>query len=206
MSFIIGTRRFGKIKSFANQYIDTKFLVIGFPIFPLESYFVDKETKTEIQIKLSGKSILSCYLLFLTFIGIWSEFILFVFISDYVQEKYIIPIFILVTLFVLAQIIYTIFYFGSATKNEKKMRACIQNVLIFNALPKYLTQKQIESNYNKLIENIEPNWESNIEIRKFSGDNFFKYYTTLLFKFELKKDEKTQRLIHFMEESYIDKK
>ena len=136
---IIGTMFHGRMKSLNDQWIETKYLIIGIPLIPLSSMFVTKSegnSRQGFEIGMHGQSVLKGYLSILSAIaGVGLTFI--------GPQWAGIPL--------LAAAIYFYFFFGKSSEAENQERTLFQLATGINALPAYLNVETAITLRNRVI-------------------------------------------------------
>lgn len=163
---VIGLREIIKTKHHKNQYVTTRFLWIGLPIFPVQSYFV-YDTIVEIgshEIPLNGcnvlKNYLAVYLSAISFMGVilnllvGQEFyglLLYEILPASVNLDWLtLQVETLITLSLTALSVYFVFFYGRITDNEKTERDLLQRNDFANIrLPGKKLVPMLYSFYNK---------------------------------------------------------
>lgn len=157
----IGSIFFGKIKKLNGQHIETKFFMLGIPLFPIKSLFVTKigfEERDGIEIGLNTDSVLKGLFgplsLLLAFLLIFLDKEL-----DISNGKIIDFVFLIVGLFFL-------FIIGGTSDAEKEIRLLYQKAIGINALPEYFAKDELDIFLKMLIQKA----NSNLQV----GENWIK--------------------------------
>lgn len=127
------------MKKFENQFIGTRFVVIGIPIFPIQSYFFATEI-VSCSIGFYWKQIFKTYLVFIGLLGTilcWAK------VSEPTYFFYETPVLVgwIGLLLCIGFSIYGLFIIGKMSDEEKMLRKLYGKATRFNALPEYFTKK-----------------------------------------------------------------
>jgi hypothetical protein len=183
MAGLFRPKRLGKVFSYANQYIETSFLLF---LIPLKSYFINLNTKETIEIPLNNTSLRNYYVsLALVGSGILFFVVMIVFGPTYSENDnnaYLgyLPA-IVSGLLVLCGLIYS-FQTGKSSQYEIKKRTIFQSVVEINALPEWLNDETAKAIYEKNKVNLLPNWKDKIINGDLTSDDLFYYYTMLSYE------------------------
>jgi hypothetical protein len=176
-------QRLGKVFSYANQYVETTFLIF---IIPLSSYFVDLNSKSTIQIPLNKVSLKNHYFSFsLILSGVLFFVLNIVFGLKFSEnEANLIIAYAPITITMMLVSVGFIYYFisGRPTKYEIKKRTILQNVVGINALPEWLDDETAKFIYEKHINKLPDNWKDKIATKAYTTEEFFYYYTMLAYQ------------------------
>ncbi|ACU63311.1 hypothetical protein [Chitinophaga pinensis] len=132
---IFGTMFLGGVKHFKDQKIQTKFLMVGIPIAPIEgdSMLVTKVVpggRQGIPLKLHMQSVLAGYTRVLTLVG---AFILIMLgLNNHV------PVMTAVGVLLAGLAVYLYFFLGRSTAQENEMREMVGELTGFYVLPEWL--------------------------------------------------------------------
>jgi hypothetical protein len=180
---LFGPQRLGKVFSYANQYVETTFLIL---IIPLSSYFVDLNSKSTIQIPLNKVSLKNHYFSFsLILSGVLFFVLNIVFGLKFSEnEANLIIAYAPITITMMLVSVGFIYYFisGRHTKYEIKKRTILQNVVGINALPEWLDDETAKFIYEKHINKLPDNWKDKIATKAYTTEEFFYYYTMLAYQ------------------------
>lgn len=136
-SIRIGTIFTGKVDAINQESIQTKFFVLGLPLFPLKSYYCLGTTHQGVQgfpIKLNLKSIIMAYLRW--WFGIAS--VVGIILAFAANEYYL-----LLPSFVGAAIAISTIWIGHLSKKEKSRRQVLVNVVGMGTPPSLLPQNTV---------------------------------------------------------------
>ena len=166
----IGTIVIGRIQKHNNQFIGTKFVIVGIPLFPTKSiFFINDEQGIEMN-SLHGKSVLkgyaSFYCLILGFLG---------FLFGGLPG---IPF--------IAASIYFFWFFEKPTDEEKKERNLFEKTTGVNALPSFLDAGAAQTLRNGIVQKIriyEPTLTAETIAQGIESGEYDEKHLALLFPF-----------------------
>jgi hypothetical protein len=200
MTGLFKFQRLGKVSSFANQYIETSFLLF---LIPIKSYFVNLNTKKTIEIPLNKISLKNYYISFLFVITPILLFVLAIwFPTDthiHLNENLIYLPAIILGCFIITGIVlgYTI---GKPGKYEIAKRTIFQSTININALPEWLSDDSVRTIYSNFNFNLQQGWMDKIKRNEYTSDEFFFYYTILSYKNKISPAEETIHLWTLLDE------
>lgn len=166
----IGTIVIGKIQKHKNQFIGTKFVIVGIPLFPTKSiFFINDEQGIEMN-SLHGKSVLKGYASFYCLIlGVLGFFI---------GGFFGIPL--------LAASIYFFWFFEKPTEEEKKERDLFEKSTGVNALPEFLDAGSARTLRNGIVQKFrayEPTLTTEEMVKGLESGQYEEQYLSLLYPF-----------------------
>lgn len=168
---LFGSVFLGKVKELDNQFIETKFLLIGIPLYPVSSIFVthsDYNKRSGFDCIQFRQSIIAGYVRissFLIGLGILLIGLLSLLGADEEPNEWY---FVIIGIILLSIWAYSFFILGKPKEEEILRRKRLGNAIGVNALPEWLTNESVI----KMIKDIEykifqitndPKWKDNIE-------------------------------------------
>ena len=121
----IGTIFSGKMKTFNNQFISTKFFMFIIPLFPIESYFFINNKNEGFEIGLHKQSVIKAYAsIFSLVLG---SFILLMHGSFY-HYKLLYQYGSIIGFFLILLSLYFFFEYGKPPKKKKKKGFCMKKL------------------------------------------------------------------------------
>ncbi len=192
---IIGTRFFGKIKKHENQWIETKFIVIGFPLIPIQSMFVTSvkyNKRNGLEIGLYGPSLRKAYF------GIWGLLLGAILAFAGMKGGFIVQL-LGITLFITS--LYYTLRFGDSTETENAERVLYEKATGINALPEYLDQKNLVILRDRMIEcaveksiDKDVNWLRMVERNNYNAEQLPFLFAAMGYHRRMDKSDKNERL------------
>ena len=138
-SIHIGTEFIGKVDKINKESVQTKFFILGMPLFPLGSFYCLCDPfpgSQAIRIPLNSKSVVLGYLRW------WLSIVSIMFIIiGYAMKEYV----YWVTGILGLAIFLTTFFFGRLSKSEIKRRQVLTSVVGMGAHPKILHRETVQS-------------------------------------------------------------
>jgi len=163
----IGTIFSGKMKTFNNQFISTKFFMFIIPLFPIESYFFINNKNEGFEIGLHKQSVIKAYAsIFSLVLG---SFILLMHGSFY-HYKLLYQYGSIIGFFLILLSLYFFFEYGKTTEEEKKERFLYEKAIKINALPEYLNENATRRILRKLLNSLKLSMNLSEEIRDINID------------------------------------
>lgn len=171
MGIIIGTVFLGKVNKVNDQCIESKFFILGIPLFPISSMYVLSSSYGKRQgfdIPVNGRSVLQGYgLIFFPLLFVGTLFLK----TEFHYET--IPLFLLNMLAALFAILFT--YLLMVKKNERnidhlKDRKRLGFALEINALPEMLPNPIFKAYYNGLKQELIANFGENFDLQTIIRD------------------------------------
>jgi len=166
MVFTYGTGFYGKINTYNDQWIETKFFHIVFiPLIPLSSMYVtssEYKRRGGINMELNSRSVLAAYARLFTFIA--AAIALYVALA----ESYTISFLGLSIAFTCAILwVYFCFYYASAKEADFPLRDKVGSITGFYALPHYFDHSFLYLNletFEKQYQQLYPgnNWKDDL--------------------------------------------
>jgi hypothetical protein len=202
---IVGTIFLGKVKEVNKQWIETKFFILGLPLFPLSSMLVTSSefrSRQGMPIPLNTTSVIAGYGRLLTFlVGI----VLFVFgLSNPENDPFNITLAITGAA-LLALWFFLFFKFGKATEEESSVRSKIGNAIGVYAMPNwfdfdtsYNCYKDLEFRYFDRFAT--KDWKADIEEGHLSAEKLSIIYPLALFNQMIDQSTESERLLHKAEQ------
>jgi hypothetical protein len=167
---ILGLQNLGKMKSHNGQQVVTRFLIIGIPLFPLMSYFMQEDDRG-IEIDINGKSVAKAYLS-------WISLLLGVLLFAGGRSWFPLPSSVIgiLGIFFLGLSIYSFFFFHRSTDKENEIRDMLDKVVGINALPEYLNYVTASSFMRKLVKALKENgdiedWKESIKQNSYNSEH-----------------------------------
>lgn len=192
----IGTIVIGRIQKYNNQFIGTKFVIVGIPLFPTKSiFFINDEQGMEMN-SLHGKSVLkgygSFYCLILGFLG----FLLFPPLG----------------MVLLAASAYFFWFFEKPTDEEKKERNLFEKTTGVNALPSFLDAGSAQTLRDGIVQRMrifEPTLTTDTIVKGIESGQYDEKHLNLLFPFMAYHNRvaggfKYNHLVQKLKSEYID--
>lgn len=144
---IFGTMFLGGVKQFKEQKIQTKFLLIGIPIAPIEgdSMLVTKVVpggRQGIPLKLNMQSVVAGYTRVLTLVGAFMLIMLG--LNNHV------PVMTGLGVLLAGLAVYLYFFFGRSTVQENEMREMVGDLTGFYVMPEWLESAMAYHLFNSL--------------------------------------------------------
>lgn len=145
---VIGIRKFGKTNLLDGQYIITYFIILGFPLIPVNSIFSVNDTQ-QINIGINLKSVIKTYFSWLFLLLT----IIFFFGANYSNIFPVNSLFsILIAIFCGVVSLYFFTKFGVSSSNEvNKLRKIYFNAIGINFLPVYFSISEAENFQKELL-------------------------------------------------------
>jgi hypothetical protein len=171
MGIIIGTVFLGKVNKVNDQCIESKFFILGIPLFPISSMYVLSSSYGKRQgfdIPVNGRSVLQGYgLIFLPLLFIGTLFLK----TEFRYES--VPLFVLNMLAALFAILFT--YLLMVRKNERnsdhlKDRKRLGFALEINALPEMLPNPVFNAYFNVVRQEVIGIFGENFDIQNIVRD------------------------------------
>ncbi len=169
---LFGSVFLGKVKELDKQFIETKFVLIGVPLYPANSIFVthsDYNKRSGFDCIPFKQSILAGYLRIFSFlIGLGLLFAGAISMSGLENEDSNDLYFVIIGIILLLLWAYSFFIFGKPKDDEILRRKRLGNAIGVNALPEWLTNESVI----KMIKDIEykifkitndPKWKDSVE-------------------------------------------
>ncbi len=125
------------MKKYRGQFIGTRFVIIGIPLIPLQSYFFIGEYQS-IEISLFGKQVARGYMFFISIIALILSFFNLKNPEFMLGRDVPTAVSGLLFLLCLAAFVYFGFLIGKMTDEEKELRELYGLASEINALPQYL--------------------------------------------------------------------
>lgn len=153
---IIGTVFLGRVKKFKSQQIQTKFFMLGIPLFPTgDSILVTSSgynSRQGIPLKLHSESVLA---------GYGRIFVLIACIVAFAfEESHILAVLLA------ALAIFLFAFYGRSTEKENEIRSIIGDFTNVYAMPEWMERGTVYSIYNQLssvYESRNRNWMTDIK-------------------------------------------
>jgi hypothetical protein len=195
-------KRLGKVCSYSNQYIETSFL---FFLIPLQSYFININSKETIEIPLNKISLKNYYVSFIlvffpiVFFFLWVLFTPNNSYAAHESNNYLgyMPA-ILAGILITIGLIYS-FRGGKPAKYEIKKRTIFQSIVELNALPEWLSLETAKNIYEKHSSDMPANWKDKILNEEFTTDEFFYYYTMLSYQNRIMPTHENSELLNSLD-------
>ncbi|MGX5818831.1 hypothetical protein ACWKWU_11580 [Chitinophaga lutea] len=132
MGILIGTLSSGSLHDFEGQCIKTKFVIIGVPLFPVQTYYKITDNMG-IPIPMNGKSVLHGYLrttfLGLGFVGMIA--------ASAMPKAAVVLSFLLIGLGIYSWVLFA----GGVKDKESRTRTILGKGFNYNMLPEHLPQE-----------------------------------------------------------------
>jgi hypothetical protein len=190
MIFFFGSAFYGKVGTYNDQWIETKFFHFMFiPLFPVSSIYVtgsDFRSRSGLDIGTNGKSIRATYArLFTAAIAVITFYLGF--LPDIFDTNF--KLLMLTTSVTTAVLwVYFCFFYGKAKKSEYPMRDKVGSITGFYALPHmfdhaYLFMKfeDFEKKYRILYPG--DNWKADLMTGGVNPERYQMLYALALFNF-----------------------
>lgn len=191
---LFGTVTIRPTKLYKSQSIGTRFFVLGIPLIPLNSYFFSG-SKAILETGIYWKHAIKIYAFDVGLISLLYTAIGLKSVTASV-------------LVVLATAIF-IFLFDSTSKEEKKKRDLVQEVIGINVIPKYLDYQATVDIYNKLQEiftkKYNQNWKEILENNKYLENKIPHLLTLIIFERSFLKTKKNELILEYLWNKYSNK-
>ena len=148
-SIHIGTEFIGKVDKINKESVQTKFFILGMPLFPLGSFYCLNDPlpgSQAFRIPLNLKSVVFGYLRW------WVSIVsITLIVIGFAIEQYVYWV-----IGILGIVIFlTTFFFGRLSKSEIKRRQILINIVGLGANPKILPKEMVQS----ILVELEEKWE-----------------------------------------------
>jgi len=183
--FIVGSMFLGKVKELNGQWIESKFVIIGIPLFPTSSMLVTNSSYNRRQgmsIPLHGTSIIAAYLR--VFLALIAAGLL---IGGSVEDNSL----LLFTGVLLAAVwAYCFFMFGKTKPAEAELRNKMGNAIGIYASPEWfdfdMTMQTLKNaQYNWDIKYPNEDWKATLREHNVPSERYALLYTLALFNYRI---------------------
>lgn len=197
---ILHPTRHGKIYDFANQYIETSFSLL---FIPTQSYFVNRNTNSSLEIPISNKSLKNYYYsVFLVISGILFFLAMVLFTNGISGNDNNIILAYLPSI-VSGSLILSGFIaghkIGKPDKKQIKKRTIFQSIVDINAMPEWLNIETAKEIYMRNSHRLPKKWKQIIIEGKMTSDDFFLFYTMLSYENRIEATGENKILLNYLE-------
>lgn len=188
---IIGHYVIRTYRKFKNQGLGTRFVIVGIPLIPVQSFYIFKDTGRTMEVDLYWKQAVKVYFIM---ISIFYLFIKYLKGSDYDEMP-----FEKLLLVVLAINLLVYFLFDPYTRKDRQIRELLSRSVYINALPKFLGQTaayNVQSGFIRSFrEHFGANWKDMMKSGTYTDQHIPLLFPILLYDLYLYENEATKR--HF---------
>lgn len=187
---IIGHCLIRTYRKFKNQGLGTRFVIVGIPLVPVQSYYILKDTNQSIEVDLYWKQAVKVYTIMV------SVFYLFIkYITG--QQHYDDISFQNLFLIVLAINVLVYFLFDVYTLKDRKIRKLLSRSVYINALPKFLGQTVAFDVQKGFISNFQSkfgiSWKELVKNNTFEDKHLPYLFPIVLYELYLYKNKRTRK-------------
>lgn len=176
-------------RKFKNQGIGTRFVIVGIPLVPVQSYYIFKDTNQSIEVDLYWKQAVKVYVIMAS--------VFYLFIKYIKGPSYGEMSFQNLFLTVLAINLLVYFLFDMYTPKDRKIRELLSRSVYINALPKFLgetvafdVQKGFISTFQS---NFRVSWKELLKNNTFEDEHLPFLFPIIVYELYLYKNERTQK-------------
>ncbi|UPQ79471.1 hypothetical protein M0M57_01215 [Flavobacterium azooxidireducens] len=204
---MIGIKTVKPYKQVDHQFIGTQFLIVVFPLIPINSYFIiDDLVERSFEIGINWKHLVKIYSGILTFI-----IIVLMILPEFLHWSISIKTLIIVTS--LSLTLGLIFNFDRMDQDEKEKRLFFGKVVGINALPSYMSMSAALLLRNKFTIalknqiNTSENWKEILDKKLYSDQDIPLIYIIAEYQYRIDpSDENKAVLTNFKQQTTLAKK
>lgn len=185
---IVGHYVIRTYRKFKNQGIGTRFVIVGIPLVPIQSFYIFKDTNRTIEIDLYWKQAVKVYFIMASIIYLLAKY----FTRDYYDMAFekLFSIVLIINLMVY-------FLFDSYTKKDRQIRELLSRSVYINALPKFLGSNVAFSVQKGFIENFKErfgiNWKDLVKNKAYTDEHLPFLFPILVYDCYLYDNEATEK-------------
>lgn len=188
---IIGHYVIRTYRKFKNQGLGTRFVIVGIPLVPVQSFYIFKDTGRTMEVDLYWKQAVKVYVIM---ISVFYLFIKYLKGSGYNEMSFEKLFLLVLTLNVLVY-----FLFDPYTRKDRQIRELLSRSVYINALPKFLGQTaayDVQSGFiSSFKQHFGGNWKDMVKNGTYTDQHIPLLFPILLYDQYLYKSEVTKK--HF---------
>ncbi|SHK51707.1 hypothetical protein [Epilithonimonas mollis] len=173
-----------KYRKYKGQGIGTRFVVVGIPLFPVQSFYF-LENNRSIEIDLHWKHAVKIYVIVISLIYLLVKGLT----RDYYDQSF--ENSVLYTL-IFNALIY--FLLDPYTKRDRQIRELLSKAVYINALPKFLGNEMAYNVQKSFIQNYGGGWKDAIKNNTYQQDELPLLFAIITYEVYLYKSDKNQLL------------
>lgn len=187
---IIGHYVIRTYRKFKNQGLGTRFVIVGIPLIPVQSFYIFKDTGRTMEVDLYWKQAVKVYLIM---ISVFYLFIKYLKGSSYNEMPFEKLFLVVLTINVLVY-----FLFDPYTRKDRQIRELLSRSVYINALPKFLGQTaayNVQSGFIRTFrENFGgANWKDMMKSGAYTDQHIPFLFPIILYDLYLYENEVTKR-------------
>ncbi|WET49106.1 hypothetical protein PYS58_21550 [Chryseobacterium indologenes] len=187
---IIGHYVIRTYRKFKNQGLGTRFVIVGIPLIPVQSFYIFKDTGRTMEVDLYWKQAVKVYLIM---ISVFYLFIKYLKGSSYNEMPFEKLFLIVLTINALVY-----FLFDPYTRKDRQIRELLSRSVYINALPKFLGQTaayNVQSGFIRTFrENFGgANWKDMMKSGAYTDQHIPFLFPIILYDLYLYENEVTKR-------------
>ncbi|WP_294248183.1 hypothetical protein [uncultured Chryseobacterium sp.] len=176
-------------RKFKNQGIGTRFVIVGIPLVPIQSYYIFKDTNRSIEVDLYWKQAVKIYIIMAS--------VFYLFIKYVTGQHYDEMSFENLFLTVLGINVLVYFLFDPYTLKERKIRELLSRSVYINALPKFLGQTAAFDVQKGFISAFQSrfgiSWKELLKNNTYEDEHLPYLFPIVVYDLYLYKNEKTRK-------------
>jgi len=173
-----------KYRKFKGQGIGTRFVVVGIPLFPVQSFYIF-ENKRSIEIDLHWQHAVKVYVIVISLIYLLIKFLT----RDHYDHTYEGA---LVYTLIFNALVY--FLLDPYTRKDMQIRELLSKAVYINALPKFLGNEVAYNVQKSFIQNYGGSWKDAIKNNTYRQEDIPILFAIITYEIYLFKSEKNQQL------------
>ncbi|MDM1552979.1 MULTISPECIES: hypothetical protein [Chryseobacterium] len=187
---IIGHYVIRTYRKFKNQGLGTRFVIVGIPLIPVQSFYIFKDTGRTMEVDLYWKQAVKVYLIM---ISVFYLFIKYLKGSSYNEMPFEKLFLVVLTINALVY-----FLFDPYTRKDRQIRELLSRSVYINALPKFLGQTaayNVQSGFIRTFrENFGgANWKDMMKSGAYTDQHIPFLFPIILYDLYLYENEVTKR-------------
>lgn len=179
-------------RKFKNQGIGTRFVIVGIPLVPIQSYYIFKDTNRSIEVDLYWKQAVKIYIIMAS--------VFYLFIKYVTGQHYDEMSFENLFLTVLGINILVYFLFDPYTLKDRKIRELLSRSVYINALPEFLGETAAFDIQKGFISTFQSrfgiSWKELLKNNTYQDEHLPYLFPIVVYELYLYKNDKTRKFFN----------
>ncbi len=189
---IVGHYVIRTYRKFKNQGIGTRFVIVGIPLVPIQSYYIFKDTGRSIEVDLYWKQAVKIYVIMAS--------VFYLFIKYVTGQHYNEMSFENLFLTVLGINVLVYFLFDPYTLKDRKIRELLNRSVSINALPEFLGQTvafDVQKGFISAFQNrFGISWKELLKNNTYQDEHLPYLFPVVVYELYLYKNDKTRKFFN----------